>query len=149
MSHVPLLSFICRTRSGRNWRIDTELPKEGHSTHGSRSLFPPGPCCTFEQPFLTLASAQKLIWKFDSPPPPDRYGWHISLELLLSFSLFFLFPRARELKALPFLKHSLALPGVHLLFLPLILLFCGINSRLLLKGRLNTGFLFTWSIKLV
>lgn len=60
---------------------------------------------------------------------------------------FFLLPRARELKGLSLFKHSPALSGVHLLFLPSILLFCGINSRLLLKGHLNKRFLFNWKYK--
>lgn len=77
---------------------------------------------------------------------PRHCGWYISLELLL-LPFFLLFPRAREFKGLSFLKHSPALPGVHLLFLQSILLFCGINSRSLLKGHLNIGFRLNWKYK--
>lgn len=139
MSHVPLLSFTCWTRSGRNWRVCiriTAIP------HVDPARFLMNYVALFNSLFWTYL--QKLIWKFDSCLP-IRYGWHISLELLLSFSFFFLFPR--ELKGLSFLKHSPALPGMRLLFLPSILLFCGINSRALLKGRLNIGFLFNWKYK--
>lgn len=101
----------------------TDSP-EGRSARWSRSLFPHG-LLHFFTAFSELIVSAEISLKVRQSLP-NRYGWAWSSCFFL---FIFLFPRARDLKGLPFLKHSTALPGVRLLFLPSILLFCRINSR--------------------